>query len=44
MITSKRVVVAQPEDTRRNRTKKVVKLNAYSKADRRSSKRALKQY
>ena len=44
MITTKRVNVEEPTETRRNRSKKVPKLNAYSKADRRNVKKQLKQY
>ena len=44
MITTKRTTVDAPEETRKNKAKKIKKFGAFDKADRRNSKRQLKQY
>ena len=38
MITYKRTSIKEPEETRKNKSKKVKKLNAFNKADRRNNK------
>ena len=43
MITNKRVEVDAPEETRKNKSKKVKKFGAFDKRDRRSVKMSLKK-
>jgi len=43
MITHKRETVNNPEETKRNKSKKVVKFGAFDKRDRRSSKQSLRK-
>jgi len=43
MITNKRVDVDAPEETRKNRSKKVKKFNAYDRRDRSKTKQSLRK-